>query len=75
MEVVTTMQGGGFSATAAWTIYDECYQYWKDFQSISISNCIREYNFMAHELASQVLVGKNSFVWIDEPLPQFGNCL
>ncbi len=27
MEVVTTMQEGGFSATAAVAIYDECSQY------------------------------------------------
>ena len=66
MEVVTTMQGGGFSATAAWTIYDECYQYWKDFHFISISHCIRECNSVAHELARQALVGRDSFVWIHE---------
>ena len=41
MEVVTTMQEGFFLATAAGTIYDECYLYWKDFHSISISHCIR----------------------------------
>jgi hypothetical protein len=57
-------------------IYDECYLYWKDFHSISISHSIRECNDVARELVSQALVGKNSFVWIDdEPLPQFGSCL
>lgn len=67
MEVVTTMQEGGFSATAAVAIYDECSQYWKDFLSISISHCIRDSNVVAHELARQALIGKNSFVWIDDP--------
>jgi hypothetical protein len=33
LEVVTTVQDGGFWATASWTIYDECYLYWKDFHS------------------------------------------
>lgn len=52
------MQEGGFSAKAAGTIYDECYMYWMDFHSISISHCIRECNVVAHELARQALVGK-----------------
>jgi hypothetical protein len=39
------------------------------FSFISISHCIRECNDVAHELARQALVGKNSFVWIDEPGP------
>ena len=67
MEVVTTMQEGGFSATAAGMIYDECEQYWNDFNVISISHCIRECNSVAHELARQALVGKSSLVWIDDP--------
>jgi hypothetical protein len=67
MEVVTVMQGGGFSATAAGAIYDECYQYWEDFHSISISHCSRDCNVVAHELARQTLIGKISLVWIDEP--------
>jgi ribonuclease HI len=67
MEVVTTMQRGGFSATAAGAIYDECYQYWEDFHSISISHYSRDCNVVARELARQALIGKNSLVWIDEP--------
>ena len=75
MEVVTTMQEGGFSATAAGMIYDECEQYWNDFNVISISYCIRECNSVARELARQALVGKSSLVWIDNPLPSFRKCL
>ena len=59
MKVVITMQRGGFSATTAGTIYDERYQYLKDFHFISISHCIRECNSVAHELARQALVGKD----------------
>jgi hypothetical protein len=33
---------GGFSTMAAGTIYDECYQHWKEFHFISVSHCIRE---------------------------------
>jgi len=42
--------------------------YWKDFLSISISHCSRYCNVVAHELGSKALIGKISFVWIDENL-------
>ena len=67
LEVVTTMNEGGFSATAAAPIYDECCQLWMDFAAISISHCNRECNLVADELARQALVEKNSFVWVDDP--------
>jgi len=48
MEVVQTMQGGGFSATAAVAIYDEIVILWKEFSEISISHCSRLCNSVAH---------------------------
>ena len=68
MEVVNTIQDGGFSATAVTAIYDECAQYWKDFAAISMSRCNRTCNSVAHELARQVLLEKSSHVWVDDPL-------
>jgi hypothetical protein len=61
------MKDGGFSATAATTIYDECVIYWRKFVSISISHCNRNCNTVIHELARQALREKNSHIWIDEP--------
>ena len=62
MEVVNTMQGGGFSAMAAAAVYvyDECAIYWKEFVAISISHCNRSCNSVAHELARQALLEKSS---------------
>jgi hypothetical protein len=60
MEVVNTMQDGGFSATAAAAIYDECAIYWKEFVAISITRCNRSCNSVAHELARQALLEKSS---------------
>ena len=42
LEVVTTMQEGGFSATPAAAIYDECMRMWRDFTEISIKHGDRE---------------------------------
>ncbi|CAD6249334.1 unnamed protein product [Miscanthus lutarioriparius] len=67
LEVITTMNEGGFSATAAAPIYDECCQHWMDFAAISISHCNRECNLVAHELARRALLAKTSFVWVDDP--------
>jgi len=67
LEVVTTMNEGGFSATMAAAIYEECCQYWEEFAAISISHCNRECNSVSHELARLALVEKSSFVWIDDP--------
>ena len=51
MLVVETMNDGGFSATAATAIYDDCIILWSGFDSISIEHCNREANRVAHELA------------------------
>ena len=67
LEVVTTTNEGGLSATAAAAIYEECCQYWEEFAAISISHCNRECNSVSHELARLALVEKSSFVWIDDP--------
>ena len=48
MEVVQTMQDGGFSATAAVAINDEIVILWKKFSEISIGHCSRLCNSVAH---------------------------
>lgn len=56
MEVVTTMLEGGYSATAAGAIYEECYSLSKSFDYFSIEFCNREANQVAHELAKVALI-------------------
>jgi hypothetical protein len=58
MDVVNTMQDGGFSATAAAAIYDECAIYGKEFVAISISHCNRSCNSVVHK--RQALLKKSS---------------
>lgn len=67
MEVVDTMKNGGFSATAATTIYDECIAMWRDLVAVHIQHCNRAANQVAHELARIALSLKNSCIWLDEP--------
>ena len=67
IEVVDTMLDGGFSTTASAAIYEDCNQLWKDFAAISITHCNMESNSVAHELARQAMLNRNSGVWIDDP--------
>jgi hypothetical protein len=61
MEVVQTMQDRGFSLRAV-AIYEEIVLHWKAFSEISISQCSRSCNSVAHELARQALLQKSSQV-------------
>jgi ribonuclease HI len=70
MQVVSTMEEGGFSASTAAPIYDECSLLWRDFSSISIEHCNREINMVAHALAKNAVSSKSSCNWADEP-PSF----
>ncbi|EEC72520.1 hypothetical protein OsI_05906 [Oryza sativa Indica Group] len=51
MQVVSTMMDGGFSATAAMSVFDDCKLMWDGFGTISIEHCNRNSNQVAHELA------------------------
>ena len=70
MEVVQTMENGGFSATSAATLYDESKIIWNGFQDISIEHCSREVNQVAHNLAKRAMQLKQTCTWVDEP-PSF----
>jgi ribonuclease HI len=70
VQVVDTMKNGGFSATAAATIYDDSIILWSGFGSVDLVSCNREANQVAHELASDAFRTNNSCTWVDEP-PRF----
>jgi hypothetical protein len=67
MEVVQTMENGGFSANSAATLYDECNIIWSGFQDISIEHCSREINQVTHDLAKRAMQYKQTCTWVDEP--------
>ena len=71
MLVVETMNDGGFSATAATAIYDDCIILWSGFDSISIEHCNREANRVARKLARKARSSKSSCTWVEEPLVSF----
>ena len=66
-EVVDTMLDGGFSATASAAIFEECNHLWEEFAAISITHCHKKSNQVAHELARQARLERNSCIWIDDP--------
>jgi len=70
MMVVETMKEGGFSATSAAPIYDDCYNMWRDFVDVSIEHCHRDANRVAHEIARRCFISRQSCIWVDEP-PSF----
>ncbi|KAK3121628.1 hypothetical protein QOZ80_8BG0657540 [Eleusine coracana subsp. coracana] len=70
MAVVDTIRDGGFSATAAAAIYEECYSEWRDLADVSIEHCHREANEVAHLLANVALNSRSTRIWLDGP-PSF----
>lgn len=70
MEVVQMMDNGGFSATLAAALYDECNIIWSGFQDISIEHCSREVNQVAQNLAKRAMQLKQTCTYVDEP-PSF----
>jgi hypothetical protein len=70
VQVVETMQNGGFSATSSAAIFDDCIILWSGFGSVSIEHCNRKANQVAHELAKVSFCSGSSCTWVDEP-PRF----
>jgi hypothetical protein len=64
-EVVDTMMDGGFTASVAAPIFEDCHNIWKDLPMAMIKPCDREANQVAHKLARQALVAKASCIWVD----------
>jgi hypothetical protein len=71
MEVVEAIKGGGFLASSAATISDECNTIWNDFQHISIEHCSKDANCVAHELARRVCKPRLSVFGTMSPLALF----
>jgi ribonuclease HI len=69
MEVVQTMQEGGFSRGAAAAIFEECGFLCRSFASVIFCHCAREANEAAHTLAARA-EGLDSLVWHEDP-PDF----
>jgi hypothetical protein len=51
VQVVETMNNGGFSATASTTIYDDCNTILSGFDNINLEHCNRKANLVAYKLA------------------------
>jgi hypothetical protein len=64
------MRDGGFCATAAAAIYDDCKIIWSGFGKVDVEHCHREANQMAHELARDSFESSDSCILVDEP-PSF----
>ena len=67
MMVVETMKEGGFSATSAAPIYDDCYNMWRDFVDVSIEHCHRDANRVAHEIVEDVSFVNTHVFWSINP--------
>ena len=66
MQVVSTMQEGGFSATSAIQIFEDCRILWEGFDRVSIEHCNRNANQLAHELVRIAIRSKIPCIWVDE---------
>jgi hypothetical protein len=64
-QMVQTMKDGGFSATSAAAIYDDCNILWSGFGKVLIEFCNREANQVAHELARVSCISDSSCTWVD----------
>lgn len=51
----------------ATAIFDECQAIWEWFDIVSIERCNREANQVAHTLAGDSFMSKQSCNWIEEP--------
>ena len=66
LEVIETMNNGGFTASGASAIYSDCLVLIIGYTSVSFVHCPKETNSVAHVLARQAVSAPPS-VWIDEP--------
>jgi hypothetical protein len=70
-EVVQTRNDGGFSGTAATSIFYDCNLLSSGFSKVNFEYCPREANIVAHELAkSSFQSSSSSCTWDDDP-PSF----
>lgn len=67
IEVITMMQNGGFSTTAAAAIYNECVVLSEASTLVTLVYCPREANLVSHELARAAWLNPPS-IWLEEPV-------
>lgn len=70
MQVVETMQDGGFSAIASSAIYGDCNNILTGFDRVLVEHRNREANVVEHKLARNAFVTHNSCIW-DDDTPSF----
>ena len=66
LEVINTMNSGGFTATGAAAIYADCNVLIVGYTSVSFIHCPREANCVSHELA-RLAVSNPPSLWVEEP--------
>ena len=66
LEVINTMNMGGFTATGAAAVYVDCNVLIVGYTSVSFVHCPRKSNYVAHVLARQAVSDPHS-MWIEEP--------
>lgn len=66
MEVINTMNNGGFTASGAAAIYSDCLVLAIRYNSVSFVHCPREANSVSHELAREAASDQPA-LWVDEP--------
>ena len=65
LEVINTMNNGGFMATGAAAIYSDCLVLIIGYASVTFVHCPREANSVSHELAR--LARPSPSLWVEEP--------
>uniref|UniRef100_A0A8R7TS11 RNase H type-1 domain-containing protein n=1 Tax=Triticum urartu TaxID=4572 RepID=A0A8R7TS11_TRIUA len=66
LEVINTINLGGFTATGAAAIYVDCNILIIGYTSVSFVHCHREANCVSHELA-RLAVSNSPSLWVEEP--------
>ena len=66
LEVIDTMNNGGFTASGAAAIYSDCLVLIIGYTSVSFIQCPRDANCVSHELA-RLAVFNPPGLWVEEP--------
>jgi hypothetical protein len=67
MQVIKTMNNGGFSATTSAAIFDDCISLAAGYRDTSFDHCNREANEVAHKLSRYSFHDHVDQVWDSDP--------
>lgn len=70
LQIVQTINDGGFSTTSASAVYTDCNILLAGFDNVLVKHCNRKANVVAHELARNYVAMSRTCVW-DDDLPSF----